>query len=96
MARLMQLLVAVVAVFVGLAFHVRNSGSVTLDFYVQRFDVPLSLVAVAALILGALLGVLAMAWRVFLLKREISRLRRGAALLAPASTAAIVPVQHGP
>ncbi|MBI4693712.1 MAG: LapA family protein [Gammaproteobacteria bacterium] len=96
MARLIQWVVAGVALLVGVAFHVRNGGPVALDFYVSRLELPLSLVVVAAMILGALLGALAMSWRLFVVKRELGRLRRRAALAEPAaSSAAVVPVRHG-
>ena len=96
MARLIQMLVAVVALVVGIAFHVRNGGPVALDFYVSRLELPLSLVLVVALILGAALGALAMSWRLFVVKRELGRLRRRAALAAPPGTSTtVVPVRHG-
>ena len=96
MARLIQMLVAVVALVVGIAFHVRNGGPVALDFYVSRLELPLSLVLVVALILGAALGALAMSWRLFVVKRELGRLRRRAALAEPStSSTTVVPVRHG-
>lgn len=94
MTRLMQILVAALALFAGLAFHAKNGAAVTLDLYVWRITAPLSLVAVSALIAGAALAALVMSWRLFVLKREIGRLRRRLAGVEPPSTT-VVPVRHG-
>jgi len=60
MGKLLRAAAAVVALVAGLAFHVRNHGPLTLDFYAFRIDLPVSWLAVGALTIGAALGALAM------------------------------------
>jgi uncharacterized integral membrane protein len=60
MLKLLSVLVALAAAVAGLAFHSRNHQPVWLDLYLTRLEVPFSLTVVGALIIGALLGVLAM------------------------------------
>ena len=55
----MRILLVILALVLGLAFHSRNHQPVTLDFYTRSFDVPLSWAVVAALAVGAALGALA-------------------------------------
>ena len=57
---MLRLLTALVALVAGLAFHSRNHQPVPLDFYIGRVDLPLSWIVVAALAIGAALGMLAM------------------------------------
>lgn len=57
---MLRLLTALVALIAGLAFHSRNHQPVPLDLYVTRVDLPLSWIVVAALAVGAALGMLAM------------------------------------
>ena len=57
---MLRLFTAFVALIAGLAFHSRNHQPVPLDFYIARIDLPLSWVVVAALAVGAALGMLAM------------------------------------
>lgn len=76
MARLFQIIFALLIIFFGLAFHVKNDSPVSLDFYVRTLDVPLSWVAVAAFALGVMLGLLVMLNTLLRLKIEIKRLRK--------------------
>jgi len=57
---MLRLLTALVALIAGLAFHSRNHQTVALDFYIGRADLPLSWIVVAALAIGAALGMLAL------------------------------------
>jgi len=75
-SRVLYLVAALLAGLAGLAFHVRNDVPVELDFYLLRLPVELSVALVAALVLGALLGIFAMTLRTLGLKRELARLRR--------------------
>lgn len=76
MVRVFQLMVALLCVCLGLAFHVKNSQPVLLDLYIRQFQLPLSWLMVAALVLGAGLGILAMLNTVLRLKRALRRLRK--------------------
>ena len=57
---MLRLFTALIALIAGLAFHSRNHQPVPLDFYVGQVDLPLSWIVVAALAIGAALGMLAM------------------------------------
>ncbi len=60
MGRLLRSAAALTVLIAGLAFHVRNHGPMTLDFYAIQLTVPVSWVVVGALVLGVMLGLLAM------------------------------------
>lgn len=76
MTRLIYLLIAVLVALTGLAFHIRNKQDIALDYFAGTVTVELSLVVVASLVLGVLLGALVMASSVLRLKTEIRRLKR--------------------
>ena len=57
---MLRLLTALVALIAGLVFHSRNHQPVPLDFYIARVELPLSWIVVAALGVGAVLGMLAL------------------------------------
>ena len=63
-------------VLLGLAFHVRNNQQVVVDFYLESFDLPLSMALAVALLGGAMLAVLSglPAW--LKLKRDKAKLNR--------------------
>ena len=70
-------------VLLGLAFHLRNEQLVVIDFYLGSFELPLSLALAAALLAGAVLGVMAglPAW--LRLKRDKAKLGRQLKKLQP-------------
>ncbi|MBK6658701.1 MAG: LapA family protein [Proteobacteria bacterium] len=76
MTRLIYLLVAVLVALAGLAFHIRNKQDIVLDYFAGTVTVELSLVVVASLVAGVLLGALVTASTVLRLKAEIRRLKR--------------------
>lgn len=76
MARVIQIVFALLIIFFGLAFHIKNDTPVTLDFYVRTIDMPLSWIVVIAFSIGAILGLTVMVNRVLLLRHEIRRLTR--------------------
>ena len=76
MARALYLLLAVLVALVGFAFHVRNKQTIVLDYFAGTVTFELSLIVVGALVLGALLGALAMASTILRLKTELRRLKR--------------------
>lgn len=97
MAKLLRVLVVLVVLIGGLAFHVRNQAPLTLDFYAFQTIVPASWLGVGGLVLGVILGALAMLpgrWR---LARQLKRrtreldLARTAAPVAPENPAAAIP-----
>ena len=76
MARVFQIVFALLIIFFGLAFHIKNDLPVTLNFYVRTIDVPLSWVVVIAFSIGAVLGLMVMLNTILRLQREIRRLTK--------------------
>ena len=76
MSRVIYIAFALVVAALGLALQVRNDGPVVVDFYATSITTDLSIVIVAAIVLGALLGMLAMTWTVLKLRRENRALTR--------------------
>lgn len=60
----------------GLAFHARNDQEIVLNYFTGSLNTELSLIVVGALVIGAILGIVAMTATVVRLKREIRRLIR--------------------
>ncbi len=71
--RFVKLLSGLFFLFVGLLLYLRNDQQVTLDIYVQVFELPLSMLLVLVLILGALLGMLVSVPAMFLAGRRRKR-----------------------
>lgn len=84
MGQLLRSAAAVAVLIAGLAFHVRNHGLLTLDFYLVSVTVPVSWVVVGALSLGAAAGALAMLPGRWTLQRALKRQRRQLSLLREA------------
>lgn len=76
MSRLFNLILVLVVVFAGLAFHIKNDAPIPLNYYLGTVEAPLSWVVVAALLLGVLLGAVAASFSILRLKMEIRGLRR--------------------
>jgi putative membrane protein len=76
MSRILKLAFIVLVLLVGLAFHLRNDHTVGLDYYLGVINLPFSLYVIAALCLGAILGVASVLPRYLWLKRENARLQR--------------------
>lgn len=65
----------VLAVF-GLSFAVLNAGSVSLNYYFGYRDIPLSMVVVLSLAVGAVIGLLFSMGMILRLKQQVASLRR--------------------
>ena len=74
--RIVLLLFIVLVVLFGISFSVLNAELVTLDYYFSEIEIPLSVVVVAALAFGVLLGISASALVSLKSRRELSRLRK--------------------
>ena len=59
MLRLIYLSITLVVIILGVAFAVLNADSIQLNYYLGSIELPLSLVLVMAMIVGALLGIFA-------------------------------------
>lgn len=73
MSSIFRLILILAIVLTGLALHLQNDQPVTLRYYLGAIELPLSLVLVLTLILGAALGALASLPLIFRLRRQ----RRG-------------------
>ncbi|MEE9159011.1 MAG: LapA family protein [Gammaproteobacteria bacterium] len=76
MSRIIKLLFFLGILVVGLAFHVKNDQLVNLNYYMGSIELPVSLLVISSLLVGALLGILASLTFVAKLKRENTRLAR--------------------
>jgi putative membrane protein len=76
MRRLLKLLVILLLMALGGAFTAMNAINVPVDYYFGQRELPLPVVLLGALGLGALLGMLAGLGTILGLKRDNARLRR--------------------
>lgn len=74
--RVLKMLIILLVMAGGAIFAVLNPRPVSLDFYFGELELPLSVVVVAALGIGGLLGMLAGFTAMLAAKRENARLRR--------------------
>jgi putative membrane protein len=76
MSRLILFVFLLAVLVLVLSFSVNNSHSVLLNYYVGSFDVPLALLLVVTLSVGALVGLLAIIRPLLALRMEVAKLRR--------------------
>jgi uncharacterized integral membrane protein len=76
MSRIVSLVILLLVLVLGLAFHLRNAGFVELDFYAGVIALPFSLWMFLALLTGACLGILAWLPIMLRLRRANARLAR--------------------
>ena len=76
MSRTVTIITLLLVVIVGLALYARNNDPVFVDYYLGRIEIPLFLVAVAALVVGAALGLLACVPLFVKLRYQITRLKK--------------------
>ncbi|MGE0383862.1 MAG: LapA family protein [Gammaproteobacteria bacterium] len=79
LARVMSWLFAAVLLLLfvlAIAFHQRNQGTVILDFYASTRPLPVSMVVIGSVAVGALLGWLTAVARLVGARRRIRRLLR--------------------
>jgi len=97
MARILQLIFVLTIAALGLAFHIRNDQPVTLDFYYQSLEIPLSWALVAAFSLGALLGFFVMFNSLLRVRGEKRRISKQHDLAAEEITnLRAIPLKDGP
>jgi putative membrane protein len=73
---LIRLLIFSVLIVIGAVFALNNSDTVTFGYYFGTQDMPLSLLLIFALIIGAIIGMLSATVSILRLKRENAGLRR--------------------
>ncbi len=76
MRRFVYLILALVIILFGVTFAVLNADNVQLNYYMGSIELPLSLVVVLAMILGALLGIFASLGFVIGSRRQASKLKK--------------------
>jgi len=76
MLRLLYFLLALIVVILGVVFSVLNADTVQLHYYLGSIELPLSLVLILAMIIGALLGVFASLGFIIGSRRSASKLKR--------------------
>lgn len=76
MIRLAYIIFSLILLIIGILFAVLNAEPVTLHYYFGDKHIPLSLVLITAIILGAILGIIASAGIIIKLKRDNSKLKK--------------------
>jgi len=76
MLRLLYFLLALIVVVLGVVFSVLNADTVQLHYYLGSIELPLSLVLILAMIIGALLGVFSSLGFIIGSRRSASKLKR--------------------
>lgn len=76
MKRIIAIIILLCLAALGLGFTVLNAEQVRLNYYFGQAELPLALVIVGTLVVGALLGLLAATWMLLARKHENRRLRR--------------------
>lgn len=76
MPRIIKLILVFAILLSGLAFHLKNSQLIELDYYVGVLNMPLSWLVVTVLFIGSLLGVLASLPMIIKLKQQKLKLER--------------------
>ena len=76
MLRLVYLTAAILIIIFGVVFAVLNAESVILNYYLGSTELPLSLVIVIAMIVGAILGILASLNFIISSRRKATKLKR--------------------
>lgn len=79
--KLIKLAIFLLFLLIGAAFAILNSQSVTLDYYFSFIELPLSVVLIAFMTIGAVLGVFACSSIMLRLKHENNSLKRKARLV---------------
>lgn len=76
MRRVIGLVLILAVLVAGLFFGLLNADPVTLDYYISTRSLPLSVLLVLAVVVGAILGIVAALAHILRLRREVRRLRR--------------------
>ena len=76
MLRLVYISLTLIVIILGVVFAVLNAENVQLNYYLGSFELPLSLVLVLAMIIGAVLGIFASLSFIIGSRRNTSKLKR--------------------
>lgn len=80
MLRIFYLFLFILLVIAGITFAVHNADPVEFNYYFASKQIPLSLILVLAMLIGAILGVLASLGVIIGLKRELAKLKKTVSL----------------
>lgn len=76
MSRIMTIILFVIVLMLGAGFSAINLTPVDINYYLGVLSLPLSMVIIAAIILGTLLGAFALSTSILRLRYENRRLRK--------------------
>ena len=76
MLRLIYLSLSLLVIIFGVAFSVLNAENIQLNYYLGSIELPLSLILVIAMIIGALLGIFASLGLIVGSRRSATKLKR--------------------
>jgi putative membrane protein len=76
MRRILTIIIFIIVFVVGIAFSAINNDPVTLNYYLGTLSIPLSIVVVISIILGLVLGALAIFMTSLQLRYENRRLHK--------------------
>lgn len=76
MRRIMTIILFVIVLMLGAGFSAINLTPVDINYYLGVLSLPLSIVIIASIILGTLLGALALSTSILRLRYENRRLRK--------------------
>jgi len=76
MRRIMTIILFVIVLMVSVGFSAINLAPVDINYYLGTLSLPLSMIIIVAIILGTLLGALALSTTILRLKYENRRLRK--------------------
>ncbi|RLA20511.1 MAG: hypothetical protein DRQ61_06440 [Gammaproteobacteria bacterium] len=74
--KIINFLLFLIILVIGFLFTMLNSASVELNYYYGLIELPLALVAMAALLVGVLLGLFVEFGKLIRLKSELSKVKR--------------------
>lgn len=76
MLRLVYFAITLIVIIFGVVFAVLNAENIQLNYYLGSVELPLSLVLVVAMIIGALMGIFASLGFIIGSRRNTSKLKR--------------------
>lgn len=79
--KLLTIVILTLVILVAIFFAVLNTESVNLDYYFGKSELPLSLLIVISLSIGALLGILTCLSIIIRIKRENTRMKKDIKLI---------------
>jgi putative membrane protein len=80
MLRLLTLVIFIVLLVLAILFTWKNAHTVHIDYFIGAGDVPLALLLVSTLAVGAVIGIVAMLKIIMGLRFEVARLRKNVKL----------------